>query len=74
VRPDPPRHVALLRDRVIRVQVFADLLERLAELETGIPEHRRQAPALHRHLDDLERDVMALVAARLGTPGSGTGT
>lgn len=60
--------LALLRWRLIRVQAIADLAERLDELETGVPEQRRQAPALTRVVDDLESDVMRLAAARLEEP------
>ena len=55
----------LVRNRLIRMQSLADVVERLDELETGVPEHLRQAPDLHAYLDGFERDVMALVAARL---------
>ena len=65
MRRPPSAAVALVRNRVIRVQSIVDLVERLDELETGVPEHLRQAPALHDVLDRLERDVMSLVAARL---------
>lgn len=63
-----PRRLALLRNRVIRVQTITDFEARLAELETGIPEHVRQAPDLHRFLDGLEGDVAALLASRAGRP------
>lgn len=65
MRRPPPPHVALVRNRVIRMQVVVDVARRLAELETGVPEHVRQAPALHVVVDELERDVMALVASAL---------
>lgn len=65
MRRPPPPHVALVRNRVIRMQVVVDVARRLAELETGVPEHVRQAPALHAVVDELERDVMALVASAL---------
>lgn len=61
-----PAYVSLVRNRVIRVQSLEDVVTRLDELETGVPEHLAQAPDLHAYLDDLERDVMALVATRLG--------
>ena len=64
-RPPPPSHVALVRNRVIRVQTIVDVAERLTELETAVPEHLRQAPALHAVIDELERDVLALVASTL---------
>jgi len=57
--------LALLRNQVIRVQTVADIVERVDELETGVPEQRRQAPALNAVVDGLERDVMRVVAARL---------
>ena len=60
-----PAYVSLVRNRIIRMQSIEDVVTRLDELETGVPEHVRQAPALHAYLDGLERDVMALVAARL---------
>jgi hypothetical protein len=47
------------------MQSLEDVVTRLDELETGVPEHLRQAPDLHAYLDRLEADVMALVAARL---------
>ncbi|MGZ8744007.1 MAG: hypothetical protein ACXWXO_13900 [Nocardioides sp.] len=62
---DTPTYVSLVRNRVIRVQSMEVVVARLDELETGVPEHLRQAPALHAYLDEFERDVMALVAARL---------
>lgn len=62
--PRRPAHVSLVRNRVIRMQSLADVATRLDELETGVPEHLRQAPDLHAHLDRFEADVMALVAAR----------
>lgn len=65
MRRPPPPHVALVRNRVVRMQVVAEVVERVAELETGVPEHLRQAPALHAVVDDLERDVMTLVASTL---------
>ncbi len=58
--------LALLRRRLIRVTAFAEVVERIDELETGIPEQRRQAPALAAVVDRLERDIMTVVAARLG--------
>jgi hypothetical protein len=61
-----PRHVELVRNRVLRVESLVSVVTRLDELETGVPEHVRQAPALHAVLDELERDVRALVASRLG--------
>lgn len=57
--------LVVLRNQVIRVQTVADIVERVDELETGVPEQRRQAPALNRVVDRLERDVMRVVAARL---------
>ena len=60
-----PPYVSLVRNRIIRMQSIEDVVTRLDELETGVPEHLRQAPDLHACLDGLERDVMALVAARL---------
>ena len=60
-----PAHVSLVRNRVIRVQSMEVVVTRLDELETGVPEHLRQAIDLHAYLDGFERDVMALVAARL---------
>lgn len=57
--------LALLRNHVIRVQTVADIVERVDELETGVPEQRRQATALNAVVDGLERDVMKVVAARL---------
>lgn len=57
--------LALMRNRLIRVQTVADLVDRVDELETGVPEQQRQAPALNRVVDELERDVMRVVAARL---------
>lgn len=65
MRRPPPLHVALVRNRVIRMKVVAEAAERVAELETGVPEHLRQAPALHAVVDELERDVLALVATAL---------
>lgn len=65
MRPPPPPHVALVRNRVIRMQTIADVAERVTELETGVPEHLRQTPALHAVVDELEHDVMALVASVL---------
>ena len=59
--------LALLRRRLIRVTALAEVVERIDELETGMPEQRRQAPALAGVLDRLEHDVMSVVAARLGT-------
>ena len=61
-----PAYVSLVRNRVIRVQSIEDVVTRLDELETGVPEHLGQAPDLHAYLDRFEADVMALVAARLG--------
>jgi hypothetical protein len=58
--------LALLRRRLIRVTALAEVVERIDELETGMPEQRRQASALAGVLDRLERDVMTVVAARLG--------
>jgi hypothetical protein len=60
-----PTYVSLVRNRVIRMQSLADVVERVDELETGVPEHLAQAPDLHAYLDGFEREVMALVAARL---------
>ena len=57
--------LALMRNRLIRVQTVADLVDRVDELETGVPEQQRQEPALNRVVDELERDVMRVVAARL---------
>jgi hypothetical protein len=57
--------LALLRRRLIRVTALAEVVERIDELETGIPEQRRQAPALHGVVDRLEQDVMTVVGARL---------
>ncbi len=51
------------------MQSLADVVERLDELETGVPEHLRQAPDLHAYLDGFEREVMALVAARMEREG-----
>jgi hypothetical protein len=58
--------LALLRRRLIRVTALAEVVERIDELETGMPEQRRQASALTGVVDRLERDVMTMVAARLG--------
>jgi hypothetical protein len=58
--------LALLRRRLIRVTALAEVVERIDELETGMPEQRRQAPALHGVVDRLEQDVMTVVGARLG--------
>lgn len=58
--------LALARNVLIPVRTVADLAARVDELETGIPEQARQAPALDRFVDRLERDVMRVVAARLG--------
>lgn len=66
-----PAYVSLVRNRVIRMQSVADVVERLDELETGVPEHLRQAPDLHAYLDGVERDVRALVAARLERGAAG---
>lgn len=63
--PRRPVYVSLVRNRVIRVQSLEDVVTRLDELETGVPEHLRQAPHLHAYLDRFEAEVMALVAARL---------
>lgn len=63
--PRRPTYVSLVRNRVIRMQSLEDVVTRLDELETGVPEHTRQAPHLHAYLDRFEADVMALVAARL---------
>ncbi|HEX6148596.1 hypothetical protein [Nocardioides sp.] len=60
--------LALLRWRLIRVQAIAELVERVDELESGVPEHRRQAPALTRVVEELEGEVMRLAAARLEEP------
>ena len=60
-----PAYVSLVRNRVIRMQSLEDVVTRLDELETGAPENIRQAPDLDAYLDGFERDVMALVAARL---------
>lgn len=57
--------LALLRRRLIKVSALAEAVERIDELETGIPEQRRQEPALARVVDQLEHDVMTVVAARL---------
>jgi len=57
--------LALLRNQLIRVQTVVDAVERVDELETGVPEQRRQTPALNRVVDGLERDIMRVVAARL---------
>ena len=59
--------LALLRRRLIRVTALAEVVERIDELETGIPEQRRQAPALGAVVDRLEQDVMSAVTARLGS-------
>ena len=66
---EAPRHVQLVRNKVIRMQSLADVVERLDELETGVPEHLRQAPDLHAYLDGFEREVMALVAVRMEREG-----
>lgn len=58
--------LALLRRRLIKVAALAEVVERIDELETGIPEQRRQEPALAEVVDRLEHDVMTVVAARLG--------
>lgn len=63
--PRRPAYVSLIRNRVIRMQSLEDVVTRLDELETGVPEHLRQAPDLHAYLDRFEADVMSLVAARL---------
>lgn len=60
-----PRHVPVVRNRVIRVGAIADLVARLEELETGIKEQTRLGAELGRFLDGVERDVMSLVASRL---------
>lgn len=60
-----PTYVSLVRNRVLRVQSVADVVDRLDELETGVPEHLRQAPDLHAYLDGFEAQVMALVARRV---------
>jgi len=60
-----PAYVSLVRNRIIRMQSIEDVVTRLDELETGIPEHIRQAPDLDAYLDGFERHVMTLVAARL---------
>lgn len=57
--------LALLRRRLIKVAALAEIVERIDELETGIPEQRRQEPALGAVVDRLEHDVMTVVAARL---------
>ena len=57
---------ALLRRRLIRVTALAEVVERMDELDTGIPEQRRQAPALAGVVARLEHDVLRVVAARLG--------
>ena len=54
--------LSLVRRRLIRVQAIADVADRVDELETGVPELLRQAPALARVVDDLERDLMTVVA------------
>jgi hypothetical protein len=58
--------LALLRRRLIKVAALAEVVERIDELETGIPEQRRQETALAGVVDRLEHDVMTVVAARLG--------
>lgn len=58
--------LALLRRRLIKVSALAEVVERIDELETGMPELRRQAPALDEVVDRLEHDLMSVVAARLG--------
>ncbi len=63
--------LSMLRWRLIRVQAIADLAGGVDELETGVPELTRQSPSLSRVVDDLERDVMAAVAARVGQDGAG---
>ncbi len=63
--------LSVLRWRLIRVQAIADLVEGVEELETGVPELTRQLPALSRVVDELERDVMAAVAAQLGQDDAG---
>lgn len=63
--PRRPAYVSLVRNRVIRMQSIEDVVTRLDELETGVPEHLRQGPDLHAYLARFEADVMALVAARL---------
>lgn len=60
-----PAYVSLVRNRVIRIESLKSVVTRLDELETGVPEHLRQAADLHAYLDRFEADVMALVAARL---------
>jgi len=57
--------LALMRNQLIRVQSVVDVVDRVDELETGVPEQQRQAPALNRVVDELERNVMRVVAARL---------
>lgn len=63
-----PAYVSLVRNRVLRVQSLADAIDRLDELETGVPEQVRQRPDLDRYLDELERDVMTLIATRVEQP------
>lgn len=60
-----PRHVPVVRNRVIRVAAIADLVARLDELEAGIEEQARLGAELGRFLDGVERDVMSLAASRL---------
>ena len=62
----PELGLALLRPRRDPGHSLAEVVERIDELETGMPEQRRQAPALAGVVDRLERDVMTMVAARLG--------
>ena len=50
---------------MIRIQTVAELVERVDELESGIPEQARLGPALDAYVDALERDVMRVVAARV---------
>ncbi len=63
--------LSLLRWRLIRVQAIVELLERVDELATGVPEQRRQAPALTEVVDTLERDVMQAIQAQVGQGDTG---
>lgn len=55
-----------------RTQAYADLTERLDELELGVAENAALAVGLAAYVDGLEREVASVLEARLSeAPSSG---
>lgn len=59
------RRVPLLGRVRARAQTHTDLVERLDELERAVAENAALASSLSAYVDRLERDLMAVVEARL---------